>query len=392
MHRYKYLIIGSGMTADSAVRGIREIDGEGSIGLIGEEPNPPYARPPLSKKLWKGKPLERIWLKTEELGIGLHRGRRAVFLDPANREVRDDQGETYGYERLLIATGGSPRRLPTGGDGIICFRTLDDYLRLRQISDEEGSCVVIGGGFIGSEIAAALAMNNREVTLAFPEPGIGSRLFPSDLASFLTGYYQEKGVEVLTGVIVSEVLSDSSNMTVLLQGGKRITAKGVVAGLGIVPNTQLAVQAGLPVGDGIEVDEFLSAGAPDIFAAGDVASFVSPDLGMRIRLEHEDNAVAMGRQAGRNMAGAAEPYNYLPFFYSDMFDLGYEAIGLIDSRMETVADWSEPYRKGVIYYIDRGRVRGLLLWNVWKQVTAARQLLAEPGPFVPQALIGRLPA
>jgi NADPH-dependent 2,4-dienoyl-CoA reductase/sulfur reductase-like enzyme len=390
--RYRYLIIGSGMTADSAVRGIREMDGEGSIGLIGEDPNPPYARPPLSKKLWKGKPLERIWLKTEELGISLHRGRRAVFLDPAKREVRDDQGETYGYERLLIATGGSPRRLPTGAAGVICFRTLDDYLRLRQISDEKGNCVVIGGGFIGSEIAAALAMNNIEVTLAFPEKGVGSRLFPSDLAAFLTGYYHEKGVEVLTGETVSRVLSDSSNMTVVLQGGKRIQAQGVVAGLGIVPNTLLAVQAGLPVGDGIEVDEFLSTGAPDIFAAGDVASFASPDLGMRIRLEHEDNAVAMGRQAGRNMAGAAEAYNYLPFFYSDMFDLGYEAIGLIDSRLEIVADWSEPYRKGVVYYLDGGRVRGVLLWNVWKQVTAARRLLAEPGPFAPQALIGRLPA
>jgi NADPH-dependent 2,4-dienoyl-CoA reductase/sulfur reductase-like enzyme len=392
MHRYKYLIIGSGMTADSAVRGIREIDGEGSIGLIGEEPNPLYARPPLSKKLWKGKPLECIWLKTEELGIGLHRGRRAVFLDPANREVRDDLGETYGYERLLIATGGSPRRFPTGGDGTICFRNLDDYLRLRQIADEGGNSVVIGGGFIGSEIAAALAMNNIEVTLAFPEKGVGSRLFPSDLAAFLTGYYHEKGVKVLTGETVSRVMSDSSNMTVVLQGGKLIPAKVVVAGLGIVPNTQLAVQARLPVGDGIEVDEFLSAGTPDIFAAGDVASFVSPDLGMRVRLEHEDNALAMGRQAGRNMAGAAEPYNYLPFFYSDMFDLGYEAIGLIDSRLETVADWSEPYRKGVVYYLDQGRVRGVLLWNVWKQVNAARQLLAEPGPFTTQALIGRLPA
>ena len=392
MQRYRYLMIGSGMAADAAVKGIREIDSDGTIGIIGEESYPPYARPPLSKKLWQGKPLESIWLGTEGMGSVMHRERRAVALDPTNREVRDDQGEIYGYEKLLLATGGAPRRMQTGGEGIIYFRTLDDYQRLRRISDEGGKCVVIGGGFIGSEIAAALAMNNREVTLIFPETGVGSRLFPKDLADFLTGYYREKGVEVLTGETVSEVLRQSSNNTVVLNSGRRVPAEGVVAGLGITPNTRLAAEAGLPVGNGVEVDELLRAGAPDIFAAGDVASFISPVLGKRVRLEHEDSALSMGRQAGRNMAGAAEPYHYLPFFYSDMFDLGYEAIGVIDSRLETVADWSEPYRKGVVYYIDNGRVSGVLLWNVWDQVDAARRLIAEPGPLRGSDLIGRLPA
>jgi 3-phenylpropionate/trans-cinnamate dioxygenase ferredoxin reductase subunit len=381
VHRYRYLLIGSGMAADAAVKGIREIDPDGTIGIIGEESHPPYARPPLSKKLWQGKPLESVWLGTEEMGSVLHRERRVVSLDPVNREVRDDQGETYVYERLLLATGGAPRRLQTGGEGIIYFRTLDDYQRLRRISDEEGKSVVIGGGFIGSEIAAALAMNNQEVTLIFPDKGVGSRLFPADLADFITGYYREKGVEVLTGETVSEVVGQSSNNIVVLKSGRRLSVKGVVAGLGITPNTRLAAEAGLPVGNGIEVDELLRTGSPDVFAAGDVASFVSPVLGKRVRLEHEDAALSMGRQAGRNMAGAAEPYHYLPFFYSDMFDLGYEAVGLLDSRLETVADWSEPYRKGVVYYIDNKRVRGVLLWNVWGQVEAARRLLAEPGPL-----------
>lgn len=392
MHRYRYLLIGSGMAADAAVKGIREIDPDGTIGIIGEESHPPYARPPLSKKLWQGKPLESVWLGTEEMGSVLHRERRVVSLDPVNREVRDDQGETYVYERLLLATGGAPRRLQTGGEGIIYFRTLDDYQRLRRISDEEGKSVVIGGGFIGSEIAAALAMNNQEVTLIFPDKGVGSRLFPADLADFITGYYREKGVEVLTGETVSEVVGQSSNNIVVLKSGRRLSVKGVVAGLGITPNTRLAAEAGLPVGNGIEVDELLRTGSPDVFAAGDVASFVSPVLGKRVRLEHEDAALSMGRQAGRNMAGAAEPYHYLPFFYSDMFDLGYEAVGLLDSRLETVADWSEPYRKGVVYYIDNKRVRGVLLWNVWGQVEAARRLLAEPGPLRGSDLIGRLPA
>lgn len=391
MPHYTYLIVGAGMAADAAVKGIREIDGNGSIGIVGQEPHPPYARPPLSKKLWQGKPLESIWRGTEELGVTLCTGRRAVNLDAANREVRDDRGEIYRFDRLLIATGGSPRRLPFGGDDIVYFRTLDDYRRLRALADAEGAFAVIGGGFIGSEIAAALAMNGREVTMLFPEAGIGSRVFPADLAAFLTGYYHEKGVEVLNGVAVAGMRQNGQKPVVVTGSGREIVADGVVAGLGIELNTELAARAGLPIENGIAVDEFLRAGVPDVFAAGDVASFHNPALGERIRLEHEDNALVMGRQAGRNMAGAAEPYHHLPFFYSDLFELGYEAIGMLDSRLETVADWQEPYRKGVVYYLRDGRVRGVLLWNVWDQVDAARQLIAEPGPVRPEDLKGRLP-
>lgn len=391
MPKYKYLVVGSGMAADAAVKGIREIDGNGSIGMFGRETHPPYARPPLSKKLWKGKPLDSIWLGTESLGITLHKGRSVVEIDAAQRQVRDDKGEEYAFDRLLIATGGTPRRLPFGGEDIIYYRTLDDYLRVRELYEAEGKFVVIGGGFIGSEIAAALAMNNREVTMLFPEAGIGSRVFPSDLAAFLTGYYYEKGVEVLAGETVAGIVKYPSNMGLVTEGGRELLSDGVVAGLGIELNTELALRAGLPVGKGIETDELLRAGSPDIFAAGDVVSFFNPLLGERVRLEHEDNAIAMGRQAGRNMAGAGEPYHYLPYFYSDLFEFGYEAIGILDSRLESVADWQEPYRKGVIYYLREGRVCGVLLWNVWDQVEAARRLIAEPGPFRSSDLVGRLP-
>src|SRR6185312_11982600 len=158
-----------------------------------------YARPPLSKALWKGDDEGTIWRGTEELGVRLRLGRRIVVLDLERREARDDLGASYAYEKLLLATGGRPRRLPFGGDEVIYFRSLDDYRRLRAFADGGARFVVIGGGFIGSEIAAALALNGRPVTMVFPEPGIGARIFPSDLSAFVTDYYRARGVKVLTG-------------------------------------------------------------------------------------------------------------------------------------------------------------------------------------------------
>jgi 3-phenylpropionate/trans-cinnamate dioxygenase ferredoxin reductase subunit len=159
MHHYTYLIIGGGMTVAAAVEGIRQADPNGSIGLIGAETHPPYKRPPLSKGLWKGKPLESIWLQSERHGVALHLGRTARSLDPRQKQVTDDQGTVYSYTKLLLATGGTPRHLPFGGDHIIYFRTLDDYQQLRALTEQGQRFAVIGGGFIGSEIAAALAMN-----------------------------------------------------------------------------------------------------------------------------------------------------------------------------------------------------------------------------------------
>ncbi len=397
MDHYTYLIVGGGMTAAAAVEGIRQADPDGSIGLIGAEAHPPYKRPPLSKGLWKGKPLESIWLQAERHGVALHLGRTVRALDPPRKQVTDDQGTVCAYDKLLLATGGTPRRLPFGGDHIIYFRTLDDYQQLRALTEQGQRFAVIGGGFIGSEIAAALAMNGKQVVMAFPDAGIGSRMFPPDLVVFLNDYYRGKGVEVLAGEQVVGLETHDRRFVLTLRGADAsaehgLEADGVVAGIGIVPNVDLAQSAGLETGNGIVVDASLRTSDPDIFAAGDVASFANPALGTRLRVEHEDNANTMGRMAGQAMAGQAISYDHLPFFYSDLFELGYEAVGEVDSRLETVADWKEPYREGVVYYLREGRVRGVLLWNVWEQVDAARSLIAEPGPFRPEDLKGRLPA
>ncbi|MGH2387243.1 MAG: FAD-dependent oxidoreductase, partial [Chloroflexota bacterium] len=173
--------------------------------------------------------------------------------------------------------------------------------------------------------------------------------------------------------------------------GHEVQADAVVAGIGIQPNITLAQAAGLTVGNGIVVDEFLRTSHPDIYAAGDVAEFADPTLGGRRRVEHEDNANTMGRLAGRAMTGEQERYTHIPFFYSDLFDLGYEAVGDLDSRLDIVADWTDPFHQGVVYYLRAGKVRGALMWNVWDQVDAARELLMESRTYQPSDLIGRLP-
>jgi len=370
MHTTKYLIVGAGMTGDMAAKGIREQDSDGSITMIGADPNPPYKRPLLTKGLWQGAPEEKLWREPAE-GVELVTGRSIVSLDLSAHTAANDAGEEYGWEKLLLATGARPRQIP-GAEGVIWYRTLDDYRRVREIAGERAHVVVIGGGFIGSELAASLVGNEAHVTMLFPEPGIGHRLFPADLSASVTDYYREKGVDVRAG----EMVSAASGTSVKTQSGLELEGDAVVAGLGVVANTDLAEAAGLEVNDGIVVDEYGRVpNHDDVFAAGDVARFPVRALGISLRIEHEDHANSHGRAVGANMAGADTPYDHLPFFYSDLFDLGYEAVGVVDSRLEAVENWQEPYRKGVVTYVEDGRPRGVLLWNVWDKLDAARDLI-----------------
>jgi 3-phenylpropionate/trans-cinnamate dioxygenase ferredoxin reductase component len=379
----RYLIVGGGMTGDAAVKGIREHDPDGSIVLVGAEPHPPYARPPLSKKLWSGGDEAKIWRGTEEAGADLHLARRIVSLDLDARTATDDAGELYGWEKLLLATGGRPRTIPDS-DGVIYFRTLEDYRLLRARVEAGGSAVVIGGGFIGSEIAAALTTAGCRVTMVFPEPGIASRVLPAELSAFVTEDYRRRGVEVLAG----ETVAAAGPNVVTTGSGRTLRADVVVAGLGLEPDVELAAATGLPVDNGIVVDEFGRAGGrDDVFAAGDVANFPVAALGRRFRVEHEDHAKSHGRTVGANMAGAESAYDHLPFFYSDMFDLGYEAVGEVDARLETIESWEEQYRKGVVAYVDDARrPRGYLFWNVWDQVERGRELIRAGMPVGEAAL------
>lgn len=379
MKSYDYLIVGGGMTAASAVEGIRDKDKEGTTAIISAESNSPYDRPPLSKDLWKGKKLETIWRDTPEYNIDIHLGTRVTRLRPEDKLVEDEEGETYGYGKLLLATGGRPKTLPGDDEGVVYFRTVEDYLALADMVQEGGRFAVVGGGFIGSEIAAALRSKDQEVTQIISEEDMGAKLFPKGLSQHISEIYTKKGVKLLTGQRVKEVTAKNGGFVIKNEAGQTVEADHVVVGIGIRPNVELAEAAGVEVDDGILVGEYLQTSVADIYAAGDVARFPLALLGGNIRIEHEDNANSMGFMAGRIMAGGREPYKQIPMFYSDLFDLGYEAVGILDSSLRMVEDWQKkPYEKGVVYYLDGDDLRGVLLWNVWDKVEKARELFLVP--------------
>jgi 3-phenylpropionate/trans-cinnamate dioxygenase ferredoxin reductase component len=393
---YQYIIIGGGLAGASAVEGIREVDQAGTIALFALEPHLPYDRPPLSKGLWTGKTKEADLLVHDDAfyrtnQVRIFRDTRIVRIDRKNKEVQDVPGNAYGYSRLLIATGGTPRTLPFGNGILETYRTWADYNRLRDEAEHRAEFLVIGGGFIGTELAAALTMNGKKVTVLIPEDHLLARILPAGLAQYVLSYCRSKGMEVATGETVVATERKGKRVAVTTRSGRHWEADAAIAAIGIEPGVDIAREAGLTVNGGIRVSAHLRTSDNAIFAAGDVAVFPSSSLDGRVRIEHWDNARAMGKQAGRNMAGANEDYDYLPYFWTDIFDLGCEAIGNLDSRLTTFCDWRDENKEGVVYYMDGGRVKGVLLWNVWEKVEAARTLIDSRKTFPdPEALRGAI--
>ncbi len=398
MTNYKYVVVGGGLAGASAVQGIRELDKKGAILLIGGEQHLPYDRPPLSKKLWFGqKTVEEIFLHPREFydqnGVDLLLGAFVTSLDAKQKTIADDTGRTFHYEKLLLATGGVPTRLPVpGGDseGICYYRSLDDYLRMRKEAVEGKSAVVVGGGFIGSEIAAALTVNKVEVTMIFPGQYICSRVFPEPLARALEKNFVQRGVTILTGDSPASFAKKEGRFIVTTAAGRRIESDMLIVGIGIKPSIELAQRAGLRTDNGITVNEYLQSSEPNIYAAGDNAFFPYQALGQQMRLEHWDCALSQGKQAGRNMADANEPFNYMPYFFSDLFEFGYEAVGEVNAGLETFADGQKENDTGVIYYLKDGRVRGAMMCNVWDKVEAARELIRRGQVASPESLRGAI--
>ncbi|MFA5240767.1 MAG: FAD-dependent oxidoreductase [Sulfuricella sp.] len=397
MSKFDYVIVGGGLAGASAIQGIREHDSRGSILLIGEEAHLPYDRPPLSKKLWFGKgKVDDIFIHPQRFyqdhGVTLALGGRVEKLDPHDKSITAVDGGSYRFGKLLLATGTRPRRIAIPGgehEGIYHFRTLDDYLRMHGEAQVNKSVLIVGGGFIGSELAAALNIN-LEVTMIFPSATLCRRVFPDSLGKAVQRHFQERGIRVIPSDTPASISKHGNMFRTETVSGRSLESDLVIVGIGVDPRIELAQAAGLEVGNGIVVNEFLESSHPDIYAAGDNAFFPYRALGKRMRIEHWDNALVQGRWAGWNMAGAHEAYTYQPYFFSDLFELGYEATGEVDTSLETFADWQKENQTGVIYYLRDGRVRGIMMCNLWGRVDAARELIRKGAQMTPESLRGMI--
>lgn len=390
---YTYIIVGGGLAGASAVEGIRERDAAGSILLIGNEAFMPYERPPLTKGLWTGATaIEEVFVHTAEYyrqrNVIMVLGAPAVSLNPEGHVVTDSLGHEFHYRKLLLATGGFPRalRIPGGDvDGICYYRYLEDYERIRERARSGSSAIIIGGGFIGGELGPSLARNGVKVTMIFPDAYVGARVFPEGLGRALQErQFLRRGITVRNGERPVSFARRGAGFAVLTEQGEEITADMLIVGVGILPAVELAESAGLKLRGGVMVDEYLQTSHPDIYAAGDNAVFPYLALGRPMRFEHWDNAVAQGRQAGRNMAGLQEPYDYLPDFFSDLYDFSCQGVGEIDAGLTTVAEWETENERGTVYYIRDGRLNGVLFCNREGNIEEARELIRRGE--VPQRL------
>jgi 3-phenylpropionate/trans-cinnamate dioxygenase ferredoxin reductase subunit len=397
-----YLIVGAGLAGARAAEALRERDTSGRIVLVGDEPYLPYHRPHLSKKYLMGKrPLERVFFKPPEFYAERHietlTGRTAIGLNPQAHEVTLNDGSVWRYDRLLLATGAEPRRLNIPGNdlaGIYYLRTIPDSDELRAAMAQSQQAAIIGGGFIGAEVASAFAQSGVHTTLLFREDLLLSYHVGPIVGRFLTDYFTQKGVTIRPGVNVDAFIGDDRLRGVRLASGEIIPADTAVVGAGVIPRIALAHQAGLAIEhNGVAVDEYLQSSDADIFAAGDMAAAWSPLYHRRMRIEHWDVARQQGRIAGLNMAGDRVPWSELPYFYSDLFDLDIQAYG-------DLFQWDDVIQRGpadpsarpalTVFYLYQNQLRGALVINPAEGQLEAIQALLKTVPTLSAADRARL--
>jgi NADPH-dependent 2,4-dienoyl-CoA reductase/sulfur reductase-like enzyme len=382
---YKYIIVGAGIAGLSAVEGIREHDKSGPILLIGDEKYPPYNRTPLTKELWWGTiKAEELFIHDnkyfEQNDVDLLFGKTVVSLDAKAKTVTDDTNVTVRYEKLLLATGGRPRTLPIPGgnlEGICYYRYLDDYYGLSGSVSNRTSVLIIGGGFIGSELGASLSENSTNVTMLYPENYVCSMVLPEYLGKNLEEMYLKHGVTLISKDKPVAFEKSGNKFITTTQKGREIQTDAVVAGIGIAASSALAESAGIRTGRNIIVNEYQQTSQPDIYAAGDNTEFPYLALGRTMHVDHWDHALNHGKWAGRNMAGARTPYDYIPKFFSTIYDLNYEAVGEVIPELKNIARWKEQSNKGVIYFIRGDRIVGVLTCNLHSEIDRARELVRQ---------------
>jgi 3-phenylpropionate/trans-cinnamate dioxygenase ferredoxin reductase component len=393
MAQDSFVIVGGGLAGARAAEALRDHGFEDPITLIGAEEYLPYERPPLSKDYLTGKTdrdsmfvHDRSWYDRHRVDLWL--GQPATAIDRAARQVRLADGSVVPYRKLLLATGASPRRLP-GADGVHYLRAIGDSDRLREILATGSRLAVIGGGWIGLEVAAAARQAGLEVTVLETRPRPLLRVLGPEIAPVFADLHTGQGVSLHCGVTIEEITGADGRATgVRLGDGTRIDADAVVAGIGALPNASLAQEAGLEVSDGIVTSAALQTSDPDIFAAGDVARAFHPLLGQHLRVEHWANARRQPLTAAAAMLGQDVRYQELPYFYTDQYDLGMEYTGYVgpDGYDRVVVRGDLESREFIAFWLRDGRVRAGMNVNVWDVTDAIGNLIRSAGPCDPDAL------
>lgn len=383
MQRYDYLIIGGGQVSDNASRAIRSRDETASIGVLSADADQPYSRPALSKKLWVDPDftIEDDFMSTaEDTGAEVTTSTEVTSIDTAAKEVEVAGGARIGYGALLLATGARAATIEAPDDErVVTLRSLEDYRTLRRLATPDARAVVLGGGYIGQEIAAALAGEGLEkVTLVHDGALLSEGRFPADLAQRYTRMFTDHGVTVLPHHRGERVEADGDDLAVVLDDGTRLDATLVVVALGSELNTEIAREAGLEVDEegAVVVDEHLRTSNEHVWAAGDIISYPDALLGRR-RIEHIDHARKSGDVAGASMTGEDVAYEHTPFFYSQVFGNRWEAVGETSTQHETLEVPLDDGRLVVYYLDDAGKPVGVLAWKVEDAMDAARQVIAD---------------
>jgi 3-phenylpropionate/trans-cinnamate dioxygenase ferredoxin reductase component len=380
-----HVIVGASLAGAKAAETLRQEGFDGRIALIGAEHERPYERPPLSKDYLRGEVgREKVYVHDEafyaEHEIELHLGRTATGLDTTTRELQLDDGERLRYDRLLLAMGAEPRRLSIPGaelDDVLYLRSVRDSDALRARLDRVGAVVVIGAGWIGAEVAASARQRGLEVTVVEPASVPLERVLGAEVGAFYRDIHADQGVRMLLGTSVEAFEGHQTVERVRTSDGRELECDFVVVGVGVEPRTGLAAQAGIAVDNGILVDELLRASAPRVFAAGDVANVQHPFYGRRIRVEHWANALNQGPAAARNMLGRSVPYERLPYFFSDQYDVGMEYSGYAGSWDRVVFRGDPATREFVAFWLAGDRVVAGMNVNVWDVTDPIQRLIRE---------------
>jgi 3-phenylpropionate/trans-cinnamate dioxygenase ferredoxin reductase component len=383
-----FVIVGAGLAGAKAAETLRHEGFEGRLVLVGSEDERPYERPPLSKDYLRGEAgRERSYVHDEDFYAGhdieLRLGRTAVDLNTSLSEVALDDGERLRYDRLLLATGAEPRRLAIEGgelDGVHHLRSVADADALRERLDRGGAVVVVGAGWIGAEVAASARQRGLEVTLVAPDTVPLERVLGREVGGVYRDIHSDHGVRMLMGTQVEAFEGDGAVERVRTSDGRRLECDFVVVGIGAQPRSGLAEAAGLETGDGIHVDERLRTSHEAVFAAGDVAATRHPLFETRLRVEHWHNALEQGPAAARGMLGQRDPYDTIPYFFSDQYDVGMEYSGFARTWDRVVFRGDPAGREFIAFWLAGDRVLAGMNVGVWDVADPIRRLIRDRVP------------